>query len=105
MAGGADPEADGGFERAKARKSSSRLLYAAPQRRQTMKPSVLTVEDRRASDNQGLASRWSDMSYVIAAPEMMMSAATDLATIGSNVSAAHTAAAGSVGNDKTPTAS
>jgi hypothetical protein len=33
------------------------------------------------------------MSYVIAAPEMMTSAATDLATIGSNVAAAHTAAA------------
>jgi triacylglycerol lipase len=33
------------------------------------------------------------MSYVIAAPEMMTSAATDLATIGSNLSAAHTAAA------------
>ncbi len=33
------------------------------------------------------------MSYVIAAPEMMISAATDLATIGSNLSAAHTAAA------------
>jgi hypothetical protein len=33
------------------------------------------------------------MSYVIAAPEMMTSAATDLATIGSNVSAAHLAAA------------
>jgi PE family len=33
------------------------------------------------------------MSYVIAAPEMMTSAATDLATIGSNVSAAHMAAA------------
>jgi hypothetical protein len=34
------------------------------------------------------------MSYVIAAPEIMTSAATDLATIGSNLSAAHTAAAG-----------
>jgi hypothetical protein len=33
------------------------------------------------------------MSYVIAAPETMTSAATDLATIGSNLSAAHTAAA------------
>jgi hypothetical protein len=33
------------------------------------------------------------MSYVIAAPEMMTSAATDLATIGSNLNAAHTAAA------------
>jgi hypothetical protein len=33
------------------------------------------------------------MSFVIAAPEMMTSAAADLATIGSNVSAAHTAAA------------
>ena len=33
------------------------------------------------------------MSYVIAAPEMMTSAATDLATIGSNVNAAHMAAA------------
>jgi PE family len=33
------------------------------------------------------------MSYVIAAPEVMTSAATDLATIGSNVSAAHMAAA------------
>jgi hypothetical protein len=33
------------------------------------------------------------MSYVIAAPEMMTSAAADLATIGSNVSAAHMAAA------------
>ena len=33
------------------------------------------------------------MSYVIAAPEIMTSAATDLATIGSNVSAAHAAAA------------
>jgi PE family len=33
------------------------------------------------------------MSYVMAAPEMMTSAATDLATIGSNVSAAHMAAA------------
>jgi hypothetical protein len=33
------------------------------------------------------------MSYVIAAPEMMTSAAADLATIGSNVDAAHTAAA------------
>ncbi|MGA9356694.1 MAG: PE family protein [Mycobacterium sp.] len=33
------------------------------------------------------------MSYVIAAPEMMTSAATDLATIGSDLSAAHTAAA------------
>jgi PE family len=36
-----------------------------------------------------------DMSFVIAAPEMMTSAATDLATIGSNLSAAHTAAAAS----------
>jgi hypothetical protein len=33
------------------------------------------------------------MSYVIAAPEMMTSAASDLATIGSDLSAAHTAAA------------
>jgi hypothetical protein len=33
------------------------------------------------------------MAYVIAAPEMMASAATDLATIGSNVSAAQMAAA------------
>jgi len=33
------------------------------------------------------------MSYVIAAPEIMTSAATDLATIGSNLSAAHTVAA------------
>jgi hypothetical protein len=33
------------------------------------------------------------VSYVIAAPEIMTSAATDLATIGSNVSAAHAAAA------------
>jgi hypothetical protein len=33
------------------------------------------------------------MSYVMAAPELMTSAATDLATIGSNLSAAHTAAA------------
>jgi hypothetical protein len=33
------------------------------------------------------------MSYVIADPEMMTSAAADLATIGSNVSAAHMAAA------------
>ena len=33
------------------------------------------------------------MSYVIAGPEMMASAATDLATIGSDLSAAHTAAA------------
>jgi PE family len=32
------------------------------------------------------------MSYVIAAPELMTSAATDLATIGSNLAAAHTAA-------------
>ena len=35
------------------------------------------------------------MSFVIAAPEMIASAATDLATIGSNLSAAHTAAAAS----------
>jgi hypothetical protein len=48
------------------------------------------------SDNQGLASRWTDMSYVIEAPEMMTSAATDLATIGSNLSAAHAAAAPTV---------
>jgi len=34
------------------------------------------------------------MSYVIAAPEILTSAATDLATIGSNLSAAHTAAGG-----------
>jgi hypothetical protein len=33
------------------------------------------------------------MSYVIAAPEMMTAAAADLATIGSDLSAAHTAAA------------
>ena len=33
------------------------------------------------------------MSYVIAAPEIMTLAATDLATIGSNLSAAHAAAA------------
>jgi hypothetical protein len=33
------------------------------------------------------------MSYVIAAPEMMTSAATDLATIGSDLSAAHSVAA------------
>ncbi len=33
------------------------------------------------------------MSYVIAAPEMMAAATTDLATIGSTLSAAHTAAA------------
>jgi PE family len=33
------------------------------------------------------------MAYVIASPEMMASAATDLATIGSNVSAAQMAAA------------
>ena len=33
------------------------------------------------------------MAYVIAAPETMTSAATDLATIGSNLSAAHAAAA------------
>jgi predicted RecA/RadA family phage recombinase len=33
------------------------------------------------------------MAYVIAAPEMMTAAATDLATIGSNVSAAHMVAA------------
>jgi PE family len=36
-----------------------------------------------------------DMSYVIAAPEMMTSAATDLAAIGSDLSAAHAAAAAS----------
>jgi hypothetical protein len=35
------------------------------------------------------------MSYVIAAPEMMRAAATDLATIGSDLSAAHMAAASS----------
>jgi hypothetical protein len=35
------------------------------------------------------------MSYVVAAPELMTSAATDLATIGANLSAAHTAAAAS----------
>jgi hypothetical protein len=34
------------------------------------------------------------MAYVIAAPEMMTAAATDLATIASNVSAAHLVAAG-----------
>jgi hypothetical protein len=33
------------------------------------------------------------VSYVIAAPEMMTSAATDLATIGSDLNAAHTEAA------------
>jgi hypothetical protein len=33
------------------------------------------------------------MSYVIAVPEMMTSAAADLATIASNVSAAHMVAA------------
>jgi hypothetical protein len=33
------------------------------------------------------------MSYVIASPELMTSAATDFATIGSNLSAAHMAAA------------
>ena len=33
------------------------------------------------------------MSYVIAAPEIMTEAATDLATIGSTLSAAHLAAA------------
>jgi hypothetical protein len=33
------------------------------------------------------------MSYVITTPEMMTSAAADLATIGSNLAAAHTAAA------------
>src|SRR5262249_55453327 len=33
------------------------------------------------------------MSYVVAAPEIMTLAATDLANIGSNLSAAHTAAA------------
>jgi len=36
------------------------------------------------------------MSYVIAAPEMMTATATDLATIGSNLSAAHMAAAPTV---------
>jgi hypothetical protein len=36
------------------------------------------------------------MSYVIAAPEMMTSAATELATIGSNLSAAHSAAGGPI---------
>jgi hypothetical protein len=36
------------------------------------------------------------MSYVIAAPEMMAAAATDLATIGSMLSAAHTTAAPTV---------
>jgi hypothetical protein len=44
------------------------------------------------------------MPFVVAVPEALGTAATDLATIGSNVSAAHTAAAGSVGNDKPPTA-
>lgn len=34
-------------------------------------------------------SRKAEMSYVIAAPEMMTAAASDLAAIGSNVSAAH----------------
>ena len=33
------------------------------------------------------------MSYLIAAPEIMTSTATDLATIGSNLSAAHAVAA------------
>jgi triacylglycerol lipase len=33
------------------------------------------------------------MSFLIAAPEMMTSAATDLATVGSNLSTAHAAAA------------
>src|SRR6516162_8957943 len=33
------------------------------------------------------------MSYVIAAPEMMAAAATDLANVGSDLSAAHSAAA------------
>ena len=54
---------------------------------------VLTVEDRRASDNQGLARRWTDMSYVVAAPEIMTSAATDLSNIGSALTAAKAAAA------------
>jgi hypothetical protein len=35
------------------------------------------------------------MPYVLAAPETMTSAVTDLATIGSNLSEAHTAAAAS----------
>lgn len=51
------------------------------------------VEGRRASENQGLARRWTNMSQLIVAPEMMTSAASDLATIGSNVSAAHMVAA------------
>ena len=34
------------------------------------------------------------MTYVIAAPEMLATAAADLATIGSSLSVAHTAAAG-----------
>jgi hypothetical protein len=34
-----------------------------------------------------------DMSYVITVPEMMATAATDLATIGSTLGAAHTQAA------------
>src|SRR6516225_629247 len=38
-----------------------------------------------------------DISYVIAAPEIMTSAATDLATIGSNLSAANAAAATGTG--------
>ena len=36
------------------------------------------------------------MAYVIAAPDMMAAAAADLATIGSNVNAAHMAAAPTV---------
>ncbi len=42
---------------------------------------------------RGSLVRWTDMSFVIAAPEMMTSTAADLATIGSNVSAAHMVAA------------
>lgn len=50
------------------------------------------VEDRRARDNQGLVGRC-EMSCVITTPEMMTSAALDLATIGANVNAAHLVAA------------
>ena len=42
---------------------------------------------------RGLVVRWTEMAYVIAAPEMMTAAATDLATIASNISAAHLVAA------------
>lgn len=60
-----------------------------------LRSSRLSAGDRAALRSASRGGRRCPMSYVIAAPEALVAAATDLATLGSTIGAANAAAAGS----------